>query len=521
MDLFRYLSFKYQLFNSKDSRSDFIKNVVGSFLLLVFLTLLIFGILEILPNQITENTKRYVINFYLLLSLFSISIVAKKFHKEYFTSNERELLLVAPVSHLQVIVVRFVVILIEVGSIFVYLFFPFLIATVLQGFVGIEVLFFSMLQFMITCFVLVSWIHIVYGVVFLSLRRKYFSEKTSFWITVITYLVMVSILVYSQSLYSEAKSAGFLNVVFLPLNGYLEIVSRDEIGFDLISKYLLVSVNYIFILGIVAVSITKQSYKDGFLVVTSRDTNKGLRINKLISFVGNRIYVGWLKKDILSVLRNPSIFRSFLTVSLFLLVIESRYHYMNHDVSRIIFINISTFMFLCVVTNIIFQDDYKSRDFTLYLPINLDDVYKSKTTLAFTGTALYSGLFLMSVQIFMNDFSVVSILHIVLGVAFFSYIGSRVYVFSTLKQNIKKRYYYSFEDKYTKAVIQFLLGWNLILIISSTIVTVVLFETISALSLMTKAISLICVSMFLLYAFKKKIGKIEEYLRGKSYVESS
>ncbi|MBK5514623.1 hypothetical protein JFT70_05495 [Bacillus sp. TH11] len=210
------MKFKY-LINVKDEgKYNLLKNIFATLLVLVLFSSILYVISGVLPISITEKINTYIVSFYLLLSIFAVSTATKKFHQEYFSSIEREILLIAPIPHLKVIYTRAIIIGVEVCTPYFYLLSPFLLVSYFKGLISTEVLFINFFpgDYYLSLFV-VAYTQIIYSMTFFIFRKEHFSENISFVLTALSYASIVGLIVYSSSLvrFSSIIKSGYMVVL--------------------------------------------------------------------------------------------------------------------------------------------------------------------------------------------------------------------------------------------------------------------------------------------------------------------
>jgi|GEM_PF-5043988 len=519
MEVLHYLKFKY-LINVKDEdKYSFLKTILASLFIISLFMGIIYVSLGALPTSITENINTYIVSFYLLLSIFAVSTGAKKFHQEYFSSIEREILLIAPIPHLKVIYTRAIIVGIEVCTSYFYLLLPFLIASFFRQLISSEVLFITLYQLIITCIFVVAYTQILYSIAFFILRKEHFSENISFILTALSYASVVGLIVYSSSIYNSAQALSPVAWLFYPVFKYFQFVYELNYDTSGIMLYLLISSIYISLIFACSVLLMRSAFNKGFLIITSRDsTSMGMK-EKYLQFVKKYLKNEWLKKDFLALFRNPSLFKGLLSIMIFLIMIESKYNYLSNFYSRTILINIGTFMFLCVFTSLVFYDDYKAQNFIQYLPFDLSEIYHSKFVLTFACNSLFSTIFFTLVYLF-NGSAPIEILHIVAEVSIVSYLGAKIYVYLVLKQNMKASHLYTFNNRYTKSVLRFFFTWNMLILWVISISGVILLDTVTTLDVGYKVISIFLLLGICLIILKIQNRKIQNFLGGYTYGDS-
>lgn len=519
MEVLHYLKFKY-LINVKDEgKYNLLKNIFATLLVLALFSSILYLISGVLPTSITEKINTYIVSFYLLLSIFAISTATKKFHQEYFSSIEREILLIAPIPHLKVIYTRAIIIGVEVCIPYFYLLSPFLLVSYFKELISIEVLFINFFQVIITCIFVVAYTQIIYSVTFFIFRKEHFSENISFVLTALSYASIVGLIVYSSSLYGSTQSLNPVTWLFYPVFQYFQFVYDLKYNISNIVVYLLISSGYVSLIFLFSVLLMRSAFNKGFLIVTSRDSaNMGVK-EKYLQFIKKYLKNEWLKKDFLALFRNPTLFKGLLSFMIFLIMIESKYNYLSNFYSGTILINIGTFMFLCVFTNIVFHDDYKSQSFIHYLPFDLSEVYRSKFILTFVCNSLFSIIFFIVIFL-VNGNEPLGILQIISKVLVFSYLGAKIYVYLVLKQNMKTSHIYTFNDRYTKSVLRFFFTWNMLILWVISIIGMILLDTIIILDLGYKVISIFLLLGICLVILKVQNRRIQNFLGGYTYGNS-
>lgn len=519
MEVLHYLKFKY-LINVKDEgKYSFLKTILASLFIISLFIGILYMILGVLPTSITENINTYIVSFYLLLSMFAVSTAAKKFHQEYFSSIEREILLIAPIPHLKVIYTRAIIIGIEVCTSYFYLLLPFLLVSYFKGLISTEVLFINIFQIIVTCIFVVAYTQILYSTAFFVLRKEHFSENISFVLTALSYASVVGVIVYSSSIYDSAQVLSSVALMFYPVFKYFQFVY--ELNYDLsgIMFYLLISSIYISLIFGFSVLLMQSAFKKGFLIITSRDSTKMGVKEKYLQFIKKYLKNEWLKKDFLALFRNPSLFKGLLSIMIFLIMIESKYNYLSNFYSRTILINIGTFMFLCVFTSLVFHDDYKAQNFLQYLPFDLSEIYQSKFILTFVCNGLFSMVFFIGMYLF-NGTSPIEIFHIIAEVSAVSYLGAKIYVYLVLKQNMTVPHLYTFNNRYTKSVLRFFFTWNMLILWVISIMGLILLDTVTTVDAGYKVISIFLLLGICLIGLKIQNRKIQNFLGGYTYGDS-
>lgn len=519
MEILHYLKFKYLINVKEEGKYNFLKNVMATCLILIIFTSIIYASLGVLPTSITKNIHTYIVSFYLLLSVFATSTAMKKFHKEYFSSIEREILLIAPISHLKVIYTRAIIVGVEVCTSYFYLLTPFLLASYFKELINTEVLFINVYQVIITCIFVIAYTQILYSVTFFILRKEYFSENISFILTALSYATVVGLIVYSSSIYGSVQILSPISWLFYPIFRYFQFVYELSYTSSDIMIYVLISSIYISFIFACSVLLIRSAFNKGFLVVTSRDsTSRGVK-EKYLQGIKKHLRNEWLKKDFLALFRNPSLFKGLLSISIFLIVMESKYNYLSNFYSRTLLISIGTFMFLCVFTSLVFQDDYKAQNFIQYLPFDLTEIYRSKFVLTFVCNSLFSTTFFILLYV-SNGNALFGIWHIVAEVLTISYLGAKVYVYLVLKQNMKYSHLYTFNNRYTKSVLKFFFTWNIFICIVTAVIGMILLDTFTTIELNKKIILIFLLLGTCLVFLKIQNKKIQNFLGGYSYGDS-
>lgn len=519
MEVLHYLKFKY-LINVKDEgKYSFLKTILASIFILGLFASILYVILGVLPTSITAKINTYIVSFYLLLSIFAVSTAAKKFHQEYFSSIEREILLIAPIPHLKVIYTRAIIIGVEVCTSYFYLLLPFLLVSYFRGFIGTEVLFINVYQLIITCIFVIAYTQILYSVTFFILRKEHFSENISFVLTALSYASVVGLIVYSSSVYDSAQALSPVAWMFYPVFKYFQFVYELNYDTSDIMVYLLISSVYVSLIFAFSVLLMRSAFNKGFLIITSRDSAKMGVKEKYLQFIKKYLKNEWLKKDFLALFRNPSLFKGLLSIMIFLIMIESKYNYLSNFYSRTILINIGTFMFLCVFTSLVFHDDYKAQSFIQYLPFDLSEIYRSKFILTFACNSLFSMVFFIVMYLF-NGNAPIEILHIIAEVSAVSYLGAKIYVYLVLKQNMKAAHLYTFNNRYTKSVFRFFFTWNMLILWVISIIGMILLDTVTTLDVGYKVISIFLLLGICLVILKIQNRRIQNFLGGYTYGNS-
>ncbi|UAC48029.1 hypothetical protein K6959_15790 [Bacillus aquiflavi] len=466
MNFINYLSFKYKINrrNPKGSKKEKIAERIAIILLFLLITFTIFFIVRLLPQGIQENMNKYMVGFFAFLCLISFSTAVKKYYKEYFLSPEREILLIAPVKNSQIILSRFSIVAIEVIIINTMFLMPFAMANYLAGNISKEIVLITIPQIVAMSFFFSAITHIIFAIAYLiskgkGLKTVAYSLMTAASVGVIVIIVFLQ--GYKSLLFIQDKLIENLLYLLLQYPKYLMINNIKFIDVGLFTIF--IALNTLCFIA-AAYWITAYSYKKGLLTISSRDLEKSFYSLFVTNVIHKHIHTHFIKKDLLFLIRSPQLFSVYVSPILFTSVIEIRNQFASSGVLLTVLINIFTFVIITVTLHILMSDDATNSELLFTIPINTQELFKSRSKLLHILTFLNASIYLVTVCLL----EAVRIEYIVFGILqifILTYIASRILLARVIKRSQKNSSGYLFNGSIVRTILYYFFVWNIPLLI--------------------------------------------------------
>lgn len=466
MNFITYLSFKYKLtrHNSTGARKAVAADWVGMFFFLSALVGILVFIIELFPPSIQHNMNKYIVGFFAFLCLISISTSIKKYYKEYFLSPEREILLIAPIKHSQIILSRFFVVSIEVLMILSMFLFPFILANYIAGNITLEIVLITIIQIITGSIFFSTIAHFVYAFAFLISKGKGL-RVIAYTLTTGASVGVISIIIYLKNykafLFTENS---ILEVILYILFRYPQYLLTRQLDFQDVGMFTVFTVIHSFCSLLVAYWMTNYCYKKGLLTISSRDLEKSYYGMKISDLIHKLFKNDFIKKDLLYLIRSPKLFSVYVSPLLFTSVIEYRNQFASSGIAFVIFISIFSLIITTVTLHILMSDDVEHQDLLFSIPFQLEELYKKRSSLLYILSLIISGTYLFTICLL--EYTTIEML--VFGMVelfFLTYLASRVLLSKVMRRSIKAVRGYWYTGAIVKPVLSYFILWNLPLIV--------------------------------------------------------
>jgi hypothetical protein len=508
MNFIKYLTFKYKLTSQKpkQSKKDVITDIIGLSFLFLALTAILYFIVNVLPDGMQGNMSKYILALFAFLCLISVSASVKKFYKEYFLSAEREILLVAPIKHSQIILARFFIVAIEVLSINFIFMLPFILANYAAGNISLAIVLVTIPQLIGGSIFFSALAHMLFATAFIVSKGKGL-KTAAYSIMTLASVGVIAVIVYAgnykQYLLTQNDWTAKILYVLLEYPSLLLEGSASIASVIRISMFIMINAS-LYILPVYL--LMTFCYQKGMLTISSKDLEKSFYSNKTTAVVHRFIDNYFLRKDLLYLIRTPKLFSVYVSPLLFTSVIEFKNHFASSGVTLTILINVFALIITTVTLNIVLSDDKDHQDLLYIIPFNYHELLKMRSRLIHTLSFLISGTYLLIIMLLQHVDAAVILFG--MGQLFIlTYISSRVYLSRLMKRNCKKFNGYRYNGELVNPLFYYLFVWNIPILMMFSILHVYVKELVENQSLSTLAVTILIITILLIIGMLYKSNK--------------
>jgi hypothetical protein len=492
MNFIKYLTFKYKLTSHKpkQSKKELITDVIGLLFLFLALTAVLYFIINALSQGIQGNMNKYILALFAFLCLISLSASVKKFYKEYFLSAEREILLVAPIRHSQIILARFSIVAIEILSINTIFLLPFILANYAAGNIPFAIILVTIPQLIAGSIFFSALSHMLFALAFIISRGKGL-KTVAYSIMTLASVGVIAVIVYTgnykQYLLDQNE---WIEKIFYVLLQYPVLLMENPSGVTHFAAFsLAVIINAAFYI-LPVYFIMSFCYKKGMLTVSSKDLEKSFYSNKATVVIHKFIDNYFLKKDLLYLIRTPKLFSVYVSPLLFTSVIEFKNQFASSGITLTILINVFSLIITTVTLNIILSDDKEHQELLYSIPFNYHELLRVRSRLVHVISFLVSGAYLLIIMLLQKVDEAI-ILYGIGHLFILTYISSRVYLSRIMQRNLKKYSGYKYNGELVKPLFYYLFVWNIPILVLFTIFHVYILELLENQFLSVKAVTIL------------------------------
>jgi hypothetical protein len=463
MDFIHYLKFKFKLDSSvvkKRPSSEVYAERSVLFILGTFLSLIIYFILKLVSKNILTNINMYIVYYYVLLLIITMSISIQKYYKEYFESLEREIILVAPIKQNQIALARLFLVSVETLVVFTFFYLPLIFAAFLAKGISFEVLLISIITLICLSLFESAFAHIIFSIAFLisggkSLKIIAYSIMIFFtsMFTMVSYFYRHKI--FNINLNNINLNNICLKIIFYPLLKYPQLILLSNISMIETVKFIISTIGYVCVFFIAAYKLTLICYKKGLLSISSRDLEKSLYFIFITKVFTNITDNGFLRKDILCLVRSPKVFAAYINPIIIIILITFKINFLTKPLSLPIYISTITIIINIVTLTIIQSDDSQHKDLLLIIPFDSDILIKNRSKLLFIISSIISILSFVCTILF-NFITWKKLIFSFIQILIMCYIASKSMQKNIVKYNIKKTGSYRYDGYFGLTVMYYI-----------------------------------------------------------------
>lgn len=399
--ILKFLSYKYKIsapIYSRESSIQAYGEKLAILILIIILTIIEFLLLKILPSSILSNINKYIVIFYALICIISISVSIKSYYNEYFESLERDILTFIPIKKYTLINIRFFTIIIDVVKFLSLIFIPFIIACYFSNLVNINFVILSLIQLINIAIFSCVLTNILFSFAFFISKGK--GLKIIAYSLVIVVSILTSVIIIFTNNYSSLITSNntILNYLFFTLSEYPKNIIQNN--FSLNYLYIFTCIIYNLMLYILSLVISVSTANKGFLSISSRELKNSVYSYLLTNLINSHLNTGFLKKDILYIIRQPQSLSQYISPILVILLIEFKSSFFT-DINALIFlVCILTTIIVSITLYIIQFNDTHHNDFLLSINIESNTLFKDRSNLIFIISSCISSTIFIILSIF-------------------------------------------------------------------------------------------------------------------------